>query len=82
MTCKHERIQTWSTINGHIPVGLWNCVDCGQRFEPLQKASKLRDLIGELRHIAARCEMTDGDYCSVSVQMWAEEWIRRIENES
>lgn len=37
------------------------------------------NLVAELRHIAERCEFPDGDYVSISLQMWAEDWIRRIE---
>lgn len=34
MTCKHEQIQTWRTSDGD-PAGLWSCVECGARFEPI-----------------------------------------------
>lgn len=43
------------------------------------KFERYAALIAELRCIATRCELPDGDYVSVSLQMWAEDWMRRIE---
>ena len=35
-------------------------------------------LAAELKHMAKRVEMPDGDYCSVGVAMWAEDWLRKL----
>lgn len=35
-------------------------------------------LLSELSHMAKNCCMPDGDYCSVTMQLWAEEWCRRL----
>lgn len=53
-----------------------------ERFSELVRAAERQrwePLVAELRHIAERCEFPDGDYVPVSLQMWAEDWIRRIE---
>lgn len=45
----------------------------------LAERERYATLIAELRHIATRCELPDGDYVSVILQMWAEDWMRKIE---
>lgn len=44
-----------------------------------QTRQRWDSLVSELRHIAVRCEFPDGDYVPVSLQTWAEDWIRRLE---
>jgi len=36
-------------------------------------------LISELRMLAERCEWPDGDAAQVIAQLWAEEWVRKID---
>lgn len=35
MTCKHQQIRTWVYEDTKEPSGLWSCVDCGLKFEPI-----------------------------------------------
>ena len=35
MTCKHQQIRTWVYEDTKEPCGLWSCVDCGLKFEPI-----------------------------------------------
>ena len=35
MSCKHEYIRTWVFEDTKEPSGLWSCVDCGLKFEPI-----------------------------------------------
>jgi hypothetical protein len=36
-------------------------------------------LLAELRILAERCEWPDGDAAQVIAQLWAEEWVRKID---
>lgn len=33
--CKHPRIQTWRFEDSNEVAGLWSCVKCGRKFEPV-----------------------------------------------
>ena len=35
MTCKHHYIRTWVFEDTGQPSGLWSCVDCSLKFEPI-----------------------------------------------
>lgn len=35
MTCKHHYIRTWVFEDTEQPSGLWSCVDCSLKFEPI-----------------------------------------------
>ena len=35
MTCGHRQIRTWVFEDTQQPSGLWSCVDCGLKFEPI-----------------------------------------------
>lgn len=37
-----------------------------------------QELVAEMRHMADHVEMPDGDYCSVSMSMWAEDWLMKL----
>lgn len=37
MTCKHKQIRTWVFEDTEEPSGLWSCVDCSLKFEPITK---------------------------------------------
>lgn len=39
---------------------------------------RLQPLLDELKHMADKGEMPDGDYCAVTVAMWAEDWLRKL----
>ena len=44
MTCRHKQIRTWVFEDTKEPAGLWSCVDCGLKFEPL--SDERLELIG------------------------------------
>ena len=38
MSCRHKQIRTWVFADTKEPSGLWSCVDCGLKFEPIKPA--------------------------------------------
>ena len=38
--CKHWKIRTWVYEDTKEPCGLWSCLDCDRRFEPLIVAKR------------------------------------------
>lgn len=44
-----------------------------------KERERLAQLLADLRQLAERCEWPDGDGAQVIAQMWAEEWVRRID---
>ena len=43
MPCRHKQIQTWVFEDTKQPSGMWSCVDCGLKFEPLNQRKPLTD---------------------------------------
>jgi hypothetical protein len=41
VTCRHERIVTWTLEDGET-AGLWSCAHCHRKFEPVAKESAQR----------------------------------------
>ena len=55
--------------------------DANDRWSGVLAAERERcaPLISELRMLAERCEWPDGDAAQVIAQLWAEEWVRKID---
>lgn len=41
MPCRHKYIRTWVFEDTKEPSGLWSCVDCGLKFEPITQRKPL-----------------------------------------
>ena len=44
-SCAHERIQTWRRTEDGKPAGLWSCVGCSLKFEPLADGKEQEDAL-------------------------------------
>ena len=43
MPCRHKQIQTWVFEDTQQPSGMWSCVDCGLKFEPIDQRKPMTD---------------------------------------
>ena len=64
MTCKHYYIRTWVFEDTGQPSGLWSCVDCSLKFEPITQRTAA---VGE--DTKAWVELTDEDIKAVNAQV-------------
>ena len=37
MICQHKQIRTWIFQDSKQPAGMWSCIDCGLKFEPINQ---------------------------------------------
>lgn len=62
MTCKHEQIMTWVFEDTEEPSGLWSCVDCSLKFEPITQRKPLTlEQLREHWQVAKVLDMTDAE---------------------
>jgi hypothetical protein len=45
----------------------------------LQERARFAELMTDLRVLATCCQWPDGDGATVNAQMWAEDWVRRLD---
>ena len=55
MICKHKYIRTWVIEDTGEPAGLWSCVDCGLKFEPITQRKPLPHSV-MVKHMKESCD--------------------------
>jgi len=60
MTCKHHYIRTWVFEDTGQPSGLWSCVDCSLKFEPITQRTWVGLTEQERNDMEDFCEMIIG----------------------